>query len=124
MYPEPYLASFTPRNKKSSHSSSEKTSSEFDFLEIKITRKQNEKVRQSKYKEKIGIFTQISEDKYQMESVRKYLKLQVGYEAPKLSFFMNLSFNLVCHELYKDLAHSWIALVIKKLSKTPKLNII
>ena len=155
------------------------------------------------YKEKIGIYTQISEDKYQTESVRKYLKLYVdfassnatcenfaswnypfrklrnypathqlsvlqwflslfyfascenltswipqlenllhgwfllcfsslhlrlvlakGYEAPKLSFFMNLSFNLVCHELYKDLPHSWIALVIKKLSKTPKLNTI
>ena len=40
LYPEPYLASFTPRNKKSSHSSSEETSLEFDLLEIKITRKQ------------------------------------------------------------------------------------
>ena len=50
--------------------------------------------------------------------------LAMGYEAPKLSFFMNLSFNLLCHELYKDLPHSWIALVIKKLSKTPKLNTI
>ena len=155
------------------------------------------------YKEKIGIYTQISEDKYKMESVRKYFKLQVdfassnatcenfassnatcenftswnypfrklrkshathklsvlqrflslfyfascenltswipqlanllhgwfllcfsplhlclvlakGYEAPKLSFFMNLSFNSVFLELYKDLSHSWIALVIKK----------
>ena len=149
------------------------------------------------YKEKIGIYTQISEDKYQTESVCKYLKLQVdfassnvtcenfassnypfrklrccpatyqlsilqrffssshfascknftsgiqqlaklldgwfllfppclvlakGYEAPKLSLFMNLSFNLIFHELYKDLPHSWIALVIKKLSKTSKLN--
>ena len=146
------------------------------------------------FKEKIGIYTQIFEDKYQTESVRKYLKLQVdfsrsnvtcenfaswnypfcklrncpatyqlsvlqrflsfsyfaswipqlaklldglfllsfsslhprlvlekGYEAPKLSFFMNLSFNLVCLELYKDLPHFWIALLIKKLSKTPKL---
>ena len=156
------------------------------------------------YKEKIRIYTQISEDKHQTESVRKYLILQVdfassnatcgnfaswncqfrklklwfhklrncletnqlsvlqrflsssyfaswipqlvklldgwfllwfsslhphlalakGYEAPKLSFFMNLSFNLLCHELYKDLPHSWIALVIKKLWKTPKLNTI
>ena len=149
------------------------------------------------YKEKIGIYTQISEDKYQTELVRKYLKLQVdfassnatcenftgwnypfrklrnypatyqlsvlqrflsssnfaswipqlaklldgwflmwfsslhphlalakGYEALKLSFFMNLSFNLLCHELYKDLPHSWIALVIKKLSKIPKLDTI
>ena len=152
------------------------------------------------YKDKIGIYIQISEDKYQTESVRKYLKLQVdfassiatcenfaswnypfrklqkspathelsvqqwflslfyfascenlaswipqlanllhglfilcfssldprlvlakGYEAPKLSFFMNLSFNSVCLELYKDLPHFWIALLIKKLSKTPKL---
>ena len=52
------------------------------------------------------------------------LALAKGYEAPKLSFFMNLSFNSVCLELYKDLPHSWIALVIKKLSKTPKLNTI
>ena len=162
------------------------------------------------YKEKIGIYTQIYEDKHQTESVRKYLILQVdfarsnatcgnfaswncqfrklklwfhklwncletnqlsvlqrflsssyfasnenfaswipqltklldgwfllcfsslhtrlvlakGYEAPKLSFFRSLSFNLLCHELYKDLPHSWIVLVIKKLSKTPKLNTI
>ena len=48
LYLEPYLASFTPRNKKPSHSSFGKTSSKFDLLEIKITRKQNEKVRQSK----------------------------------------------------------------------------
>ena len=39
LYPEPYLASFTLRNKKPSHSSSGKTSSEFDFLEIKIKEK-------------------------------------------------------------------------------------
>ena len=48
LYSEPYLASFTPSNKKPSHSSSGKTFSEFDLLEIKITRKENEKVRQSK----------------------------------------------------------------------------
>ena len=53
-----------------------------------------------------------------------YLALAKGYEAPKISFFMNLSFNLLCHELYKDLPYSWIALVIKKLWKTPKLNTI
>ena len=133
------------------------------------------------YKEKIGIYTQISEDKYQMELVHKYLILQVdfaswnypfrklrnclatyqlsvlqwflsssyfaswipqlaklldgwfllwfsflhprlalakGYEAPKLSFFMNLSFNLLCHELYKDFPHSWIALVTKNYQNT------
>ena len=57
-------------------------------------------------------------------SLHPRLDLEKGYEAPKLSFFMNLSFNLVCHELYKDFPHSWIALVIKKLSKTPKLNTI
>ena len=57
-------------------------------------------------------------------SLHLRLALAKGYEAPKLSFFMNLSFNLLCHELYKDLHHSWIALVIKKLSKTPKLNTI
>ena len=57
-------------------------------------------------------------------SLHPRLALAKGYDAPKLSFFMNLSFNLLCHELYKDLLHSWIALVIKKLSKTPKLNTI
>ena len=57
-------------------------------------------------------------------SLHPRLSLATGYEAPKLSFFMNLSFNLLCHELYKDLPHSWIALVIKKLWKTPKLNTI
>ena len=40
LYSEPYLAYFTPRNKKPSHSSSEETSSEFVWFEIKITRKQ------------------------------------------------------------------------------------
>ena len=35
----PYLASFRPRNKKSSHSSSEKTSSEVVWLERKIQSK-------------------------------------------------------------------------------------
>ena len=40
LHSKPYPAFFTPRNKKPSHSSSEKTSSEFDLLEIKITRKQ------------------------------------------------------------------------------------
>ena len=37
---ETYPAFFTPRDKKPSHSSFEETSSEFDLLEIKITRKQ------------------------------------------------------------------------------------
>ena len=41
MHSEPYPIFFTPRNKKKpSHSSSEKTSSEFVWLEIKMTRKQ------------------------------------------------------------------------------------
>ena len=39
LYSEPYLASFTSRNKKPSHSSSRKTFSEFDLLEIKIKEK-------------------------------------------------------------------------------------
>ena len=39
MHSKTYLAFFTPRDKEPSHSSSEKTSSEFDLLEIKITRK-------------------------------------------------------------------------------------
>ena len=37
---ETYPTFFTPRDKEPSHSSSEKNSSEFDWLEIKITRKQ------------------------------------------------------------------------------------
>ena len=57
-------------------------------------------------------------------SLHPRFALAKGYEAPKLSFFMNLSVNLLCHELYKDLPHSWIALVIKKLWKTLKLNTI
>ena len=41
--------------------------------------------------------------------------------SPKLGFFMCLSFNLLCHGLYKILPHSWLVLMIKKLSKIPKL---
>ena len=41
MHSEPYPASFTPRNKKPSHSSSGKTSSKFELLEIKIKEKTN-----------------------------------------------------------------------------------
>ena len=41
--------------------------------------------------------------------------------SPKLGFFMCLSFNLPCHGLCKILPHSWFVLMIKKLSKTPKL---
>ena len=40
MHEETYPTFFTPRDKEPSLSSSEKTSSEFDWLEIKITRKQ------------------------------------------------------------------------------------
>ena len=40
LYVETYPAFFIPRDKEPSHSSSEETSSEFDLLEIKITRKQ------------------------------------------------------------------------------------
>ena len=57
-------------------------------------------------------------------SLHPRLALTKGYKAPKRSFFMNLSFNLLCHELYKDLPHSWIALVVKKLSKTLNFNTI
>ena len=41
MHSEPYPASFTSRNKKPSHSSFGKTSSEFELLEIKIKEKTN-----------------------------------------------------------------------------------
>ena len=41
--------------------------------------------------------------------------------SPKLGFFMCLSFNLLCHGLYKILPPSWLVLMIKKLSKTPKI---
>ena len=40
MHKETYPAFFTPRDEEPSLSSSEKTSSEFDWLEIKIMRKQ------------------------------------------------------------------------------------
>ena len=40
MHLEPYPTFFTPRDKKPSHSSSKETSSEFVWLEVKITRKQ------------------------------------------------------------------------------------
>ena len=40
MHVETYPAFFTPRDEEPSLSSSEKTSSEFDWLEIKRTRKQ------------------------------------------------------------------------------------
>ena len=145
------------------------------------------------YKEKIGIYTKISEDKYQAESMCKYLRLQVDFASWLCDFasceiILQLINSLSCsdsfplsllqvakisqvgfhnlrncwmvdffydflpciliwlwqrvmklqslvsswiwastcffHELYKDLPHSWIVLVIKKLWKTPKLNII
>ena len=41
LHSETYPTFFTPRDKEPSHSSFEETSSEFDLLEIKITRKQN-----------------------------------------------------------------------------------
>ena len=40
MHSETYPAFFTPRDKEPSHSSSEETSSEFVWLEIKIKKKQ------------------------------------------------------------------------------------
>ena len=40
MHSKTYPAFFTPRDKEPSQSSSEEKSSEFDLLEIKITRKQ------------------------------------------------------------------------------------
>ena len=49
LYPEPYLAFFSPRNKKPCHSSFGKTSLEFDLLEIKMKEKKKKegKVEQS-----------------------------------------------------------------------------
>ena len=40
-----------------------------------------------------------------------------GLWSSKAWFFMNLSFQKLCHELYTALPQSRIALVIKKLSK-------
>ena len=40
MHEETYLAFFTPRDEEPSRSSSEEKSSEFDWLERKLTRKQ------------------------------------------------------------------------------------
>ena len=52
LYVETYPAFFSRRDKEPSHSSSEKTSSEFDLLGIKITRKQKYegKIEQVLYK--------------------------------------------------------------------------
>ena len=44
-----------------------------------------------------------------------------SWSAPKLGFFMYLSFNLHCHGFHKILPHSWLVSMIKKLPKTPKL---
>ena len=41
--------------------------------------------------------------------------------SPKLGFFMCLSLILLCHGLCTILPHSWLDLMIKNLSKTPKL---
>ena len=41
------------------------------------------------------------------------------WSAPKLGFFMYLSFNLHCHGLHKILPHSLLVSMIKKLPKTP-----
>ena len=54
-------------------------------------------------------------------SLHTWLAYQRLRSAPKLGFFMCLSFNLLCHGLHKILPHSWLVLMIKKLSKTPKL---
>ena len=43
------------------------------------------------------------------------------WSAPKLGFFMYLSFNLHCHGLHKIVPHSLLVSMIKKLPKTPKL---
>ena len=54
-------------------------------------------------------------------SLHTWLIWQRLWGSPKLGFFTCLSFNLLCHGLYKILPHSWFILMIKKLSKTPKL---
>ena len=45
-----------------------------------------------------------------------------GLWSSKALFFMNLSFQKLFHELYTALPQSWIALVIKKLSKHQNLT--
>ena len=57
-------------------------------------------------------------------SLHTWLACQRLQSAPKLGFFMCLSFNLLCHGLHKILPHSWLVLMIKKAIKTPKLNTI
>ena len=45
-----------------------------------------------------------------------------GFEAlPNLDSSCNLALILLCHRLGQVLAHSWLVLMIKKLSKTSKL---
>ena len=53
-------------------------------------------------------------------SLHTWLIWQRLRSSPKLGFFMCLSFNLLCYGLYKILPHSWLILMIKKLSKTSK----
>ena len=43
-----------------------------------------------------------------------------GLWSSKAWFFMNLSFQKLCHELYTALPHSWITLVYLKAIKNTK----
>ena len=52
------------------------------------------------------------------------LLLAKDYKAPKLGFFMQMSFHLLCHGLYKDLPHLRLLWWSKSYKKTPKLNTI
>ena len=48
-------------------------------------------------------------------SLHTWLIWQRLWSSSKLGFFMCLSFNLLCHGLYKILPHYWLVLMIKKL---------
>ena len=76
MHEETYLAFFTPRDKEPSLSSSEEKSSEFDWLESKITRKQ-------KY---IGKTDQVLYKIYFLQNYTKDASLRTSSQEIKLSF--------------------------------------
>ena len=79
LYPEPYLSFFTPRNKKPSHLSSGKTSSQFDLLEIKIKEKTKweGKAEQSFVYYFLKNYTKFVSEKNSQEILRLILKKDI-----------------------------------------------
>ncbi|RVW14721.1 hypothetical protein CK203_092629 [Vitis vinifera] len=77
MHEETYPAFFTPRDEEPSLSSSEEKSSEFDWLERKLTRKQKDEGKTEQVTRRVwGFRHQISKAKYLKMSVANIGKLQ------------------------------------------------